>query len=46
MVQPPRKQANETWKQERKLALILPKKPKSFLVSHFGAQANSQQNAM
>jgi hypothetical protein len=46
MIQPPRKQANGTWKQERKLALILPKKPKFFLVSHFRAQANSQQNAM
>ena len=45
MTQPPKKQANGTWKQERKLALILPKKPKSFLVSHFGSQANFQQNA-
>ena len=25
--------------------LLLPKKPKSLLVSHFGSQANSQQNA-
>ena len=45
MTQPPRKQPNGTWKQERKLALILPKKPNPLLVSHFGALANSQQNA-
>ena len=45
MTQPPRKQANGTWKQERKLVLILPKKPNSLLVSHFSLQANSQQNA-
>jgi hypothetical protein len=45
MTQPPRKQANGTWKQERKLVLILPKKPNSLLVSHSGSQANSQQNA-
>ena len=45
MTQPPQKQSDGTWKQDRKLVLLLPKKPKSFLVSHFGAQANSQQNA-
>ena len=45
LTQPPRKQANGTWKQERKLVLILPKKPNSLLVSHIGALANSQQNA-
>ena len=45
MTHPPRKQPNGAWKQERKLVLILPKKPKSFLVSHFGSLANSQQNA-
>jgi hypothetical protein len=45
MTQPPRKQPDGTWKQERKLVLILPKKPNSLLVSHFGSQANSQQNA-
>ena len=45
MTQPPRKQANEAWKQERKLLLILPKKPNSLLVSHIGALSNSQQNA-
>jgi hypothetical protein len=42
MTQPPRKQANGTWKQERKLVLILPKKPKPLLVSHFGSLANLQ----
>ena len=41
MTHPPRKQPNGAWKQERKLVLILPKKPKSLLVSHFGSQANS-----
>ena len=45
LTQPPRKQPNGTWKQERKLVLILPKKPNSLLVSHSGSQANSQQNA-
>ena len=45
MTQPPRKQPNGTWKQERKLVLILPKKSNSLLVSHSGSQANSQQNA-
>ena len=45
MTQPPRKQPNGFWKQDRKLVLLLPKKPKSILVSHFGSQANSQQNA-
>ena len=45
MTQPPKKQADGTWKQERKLLLILPKKPKPLLVPHFGSQANSQQNA-
>jgi hypothetical protein len=42
MTQPPRKQPNGTWKQERKLVLILPKKPNSLLVSHSGSQANLQ----
>jgi hypothetical protein len=42
MTQPPRKQPDRTWKQERKLVLILPKKPKPLLVSHFGSQANLQ----
>ena len=46
MTQPPQKQSDGTWKQDRKLVLLLPKKPKSFLVSHFGSQANSQQNAV
>ena len=46
MTQPPRKQPNGSWKQERKLVLILPKKPNSLLVSHFSSQANSQQNAV
>ena len=46
MTHPPRKQTNGAWKQERKLALILPKKPKPLLVSHFGSLANSQQNAV
>ncbi|MEC8544566.1 MAG: hypothetical protein VXY89_13525 [SAR324 cluster bacterium] len=45
MTQPPKKQADGSWKQDRKLVLILPKKTNSLLVSHFGAQANSQQNA-
>ena len=45
MTQPPRKQLNGSWKQERKLALILPKKLNSLIVPHFGSQANSQQNA-
>ena len=45
MTQPPQKQSDGTWKQDRKLVLLLPKKPKSLLVSHFGSQANSQQNA-
>ena len=44
MTQPPRKQPNGFWKQDRKLVL-LPKKPKSILVSHFEALQNSQQNA-
>jgi len=46
MTHPPRKQPNGAWKQERKLVLILPKKPKPLLVSHFGSLANSQQNAV
>ena len=46
MTQPPQKQSNGTWKQDRKLVLLLPKKPKSNLVSHFEALANSQQNAV
>ena len=46
MTQPPRKQPNGSWKQERKLVLILPKKPNSLLVSHIRALANSQQNAV
>ena len=46
MTQPPRKQLNGSWKQERKLVLILPKKPNSLIVPHFGSQANSQQNAV
>ena len=45
MTQPPRKQPNGSWKQERKLLLILPKKPNPLLVSHFEALRNSQQNA-
>ena len=45
MTQPPKKQSDGTWKQDRKLVLLMPKKPKSFLVSHFGSLANSQQNA-
>ena len=42
LTQPPRKQLNGSWKQERKLVLILPKKTKPLLVSHFGSQANLQ----
>ena len=45
LTQRPSKQANGSWKQDRKLALILPKKTNPLLVSHFGALANSQQNA-
>ena len=45
MTQPPQKQSDGTWKQDRKLVLLLPKKPKSSLVSHFDSLANSQQNA-
>ena len=45
MTQPPWKQSNGTWKQERKLVLILPKKTSSSLVSHFGLLANSQHSA-
>ncbi len=41
LTQPPKK-ANGGWKQERKLVLILPKKPNSLLVSHSGSQANLQ----
>ena len=46
MTYPPKKQADGTWKQERRLVLILPKKTNSLLVSHFGSQANSQQDAV
>ena len=42
LTQPPKKQSDGSWKQNRKLVLILPKKPKSFLVSHSGSQANLQ----
>ena len=42
MTRPPKKQLDGTWKQERKLVLILPKKPKSLLVSHFASQPNLQ----
>ena len=45
MTQPPQKQSDGTWKQDRKLVLLLPKKPKSLLVSHVEALQNSQQNA-
>ena len=45
LTQRPRKQANGSWKQDRKIALILPKKPNPLLVSHIGSLANSQQNA-
>ncbi len=45
MTQSPRKQLNGSWKQDRKLVLLLPKKPNSLIVPHFGSQANSQQNA-
>ena len=45
LTQRPRKQANGSWKQDRKIALILPKKPNLLLVSHIGSPANSQQNA-
>jgi hypothetical protein len=45
LTQRPRTQANGSWKQDRKLVLILPKKTNPLLVSHFGALANSQQNA-
>ena len=46
LTQPPRKQPNGSWKQERKLVLVLPKKTNPSLVSHFGSQANSQQDAV
>ena len=46
MTYPPKKQADGTWKQERRLVLILPKKTNPLLVSHFGSQANSQQDAV
>ena len=46
MTYPPKKQADGTWKQERRLVLILPKKTNPSLVSHFGSQANSQQDAV
>ena len=46
MTQPPQKQSDGTWKQDRKLVLLLPKKPNLSLVSHFGSLANSQQNAV
>ena len=46
LTQPPRKQPNGSWKQERKLVLVLPKKTNPLLVSHFGSQANSQQDAV
>ena len=46
MTYPPKKQADGTWKQERRLVLILPKKTKPLLVSHFGSQANLQQDAV
>ena len=42
LTQPLRKLGNGTWKQERKLVLILPKKPNFLLVSHFGLQDNLQ----
>jgi len=42
LTQPPRKQGNGTWKQERKLVLILPKNPNSSLVSQLSSQANLQ----
>ena len=45
LTQRPRKQANGSWKQDRKLALILPKKTNFLLVSHIGSLVNSQQNA-
>ncbi len=44
MTQPPQKQSDGTWKQDRKLVLLMPKKPNLSLVSHFGSLANSQQN--
>ena len=46
MTQPPQKQSDGTWKQDRKLVLLMPKKPNPSLVSHFGSQANSQQDAV
>ena len=46
MTYPPKKQADGTWKQERRLVLILPKKTNPLLVSHFGSQANLQQDAV
>ena len=41
MTQPPRKQANGTWKQERKLVLVLPTETNKDLVSHSGKRQNS-----
>ena len=46
MTQPPQKQSDGTWKQDRKLVLLMPKKPNPPLVSHFGSQANSHQDAV
>ena len=46
MTYPPKKQADGTWKQERRLVLILPKNTNPLLVSHFGSQANLQQDAV
>ena len=46
MTHPPRKRSDGTWRQERKLLLILPKKTNPLLVTHSGAQANLQQNAV
>ena len=43
---PPRKRPDGTWRQERKLVLILPKKTDPLLVTHSGAQANLQQDAV
>jgi hypothetical protein len=45
ITQRPKKQADGTWKQERKLVLILPKKTNPNTVSHFGKQTNYEINS-
>jgi len=42
LTQRAKKQSDGTWKQERKLVLILPKKSNTSTVSHFGKQTNPE----